>query len=276
MHRLYAIDINVTMRDRTVVAWVVNFERESHSPETSSTLRFKPKHPKSSYSQQDESSKAAVIWDDPQSTLYVSVPSPGMVEGSEDGLDMLYAIRDEGNITSMVYKMAASAVNMVMFDTTHGPVNAADQLWISQSGGKLVAIEKSGKIGKIIDLQELVKANLTITSKISTTRARFAEEDFFVFGINVPQPTNEFLSLAADYGVDVSKDKPHNYVVGIDTPENAHDGMPLAWMVATPEDLRVFGQIVGVPGDANTSDQIIVYAQETEIMAKIFSIGKSL
>ncbi|WAR02780.1 hypothetical protein MAR_009338, partial [Mya arenaria] len=151
LQRLYAIDMLLSMDDRTHIAWSATFEKERVSARGASKLRFRPKMTAQRlYRKLHDPAvlKPSILWDAAISTVYVSLPPPMLPGVMGNGIDMLYAIKDTGNDTELVFKTAHTATNMVLFDTS-GPVgNAADQLWISLSDGKLLAIEKSGVVGK--------------------------------------------------------------------------------------------------------------------------------
>lgn len=197
---------------------------------------------------------------------------PPMLSGSRSpGGDRLFAIKDTGREGSMVFQAQLSAQNMLMYDRS--PSNAVAQLWASAPDGRLLAIDmKTGVVAHILDMPAILKTNFTITSKITTARGRGVDEDFLLFGINVPQPTAAFKRMLSSHGVDVTRETPANYVIGVDTPEN-EQGMPLAWILPTPEETVVFGQIIGIKGDGSSvPDQLIVYSQIEQKVAKIFSI----
>ncbi|KAH3888808.1 hypothetical protein DPMN_012847 [Dreissena polymorpha] len=278
LQRLYAIDTSTSLANGMKIVWHANFENElPYSNVLSASLRFGSE----SYARRLTSTlrdpsvlKPSILWDAAVETIYLALPPP-MLPGSRlQGGDRLFAIQDTGKEGSMVFQAQISVQNMVMYDGSadRNPSNAADQLWVSAPDGRLLAMKKTGVIGHVLDMPAILKTNFTITSKITTARGRGVDEDFLLFGINVQQPTAAFKSILSSYGVEVMSETPANYVIGVDTPENIK-GMPLAWILPTPEDTVVFGQIIGIKGDGSSiPDQLIVYSQIKQKFAKIFSI----
>lgn len=277
------------MTDRLTIAWYANFEKETSKSYGQDTLKFIP----STFAERLKTVrldpftiKPSILLDKAINTIYISLPPPMLLHAVEYDSDIdlgensLFAIKDTGNDSALVFKTSHSATGMALYEsnlatTVDPPSNAADQLWITLADCKILAIEKLGNISKVIDLANILKTNCTVTSKMTTARARDADEDFLVFGINVQQPTNTFLEVAAKFGINLNKETSKNYVIGIDTPEN-HDnnGMPVSFLIPTPEDTKVFGQIIGVKTiDNERKNQLIVFSQTDEKAAKIFTIS---
>lgn len=267
------------MADRMSIAWYANFEKERRQ-QASQALHYIPKSFKHYIgSKQYDLSvrKPSLLLDSAIETVYVSLPPPMSVprpsEGSLSGDDRLVAVRDTGNDSAMVFTTSHSVQNMALYERNMG-TNAGDQLWASVSDCKLLAVDKNGNISKVIDVAEILKADCTITSKLTTARAREVDEDMLLFGIHVPNATEEFTQLSAMFGVDVTKETQKHYVIAIDTPENApgSEGMPVVFMIPTPEDTQVFGQIIGFKRDDGKS-QLVVFSQTEGQFGKIFTIS---
>ncbi|XP_045173464.1 uncharacterized protein LOC123535017 [Mercenaria mercenaria] len=280
LQRLYAIDAFERMADRLVIAWYANFEKETAAV-VQQSLKFKPKSFQKRLIhkiKRETQRKPSLLWDSFHRTVFVSLPPPVLsTREGQNGIESLIGIKDLGNNSALVFKVERSASNMVLYERNSGsmkpPANAGAQLWISLPDSKLLAIEPDGNISKAIDVSKILKTNFTITSKISSARSREIDEDFLIFGIKVTTPTEEFQKLVESYGIDTSEATPTCYVVGVDTPENTNVPNSMVWIVPTPDDIEVNGQIIGIKGDnTGRKDQIIAFAQMEERYGKIFSI----
>ena len=308
LQRLYAIDVHETMTDRLTIAWYANFERETVVTDAA-TLTYTPRSwPQYLNSKLRDPSvtKPSLLFDNIENMVYVSLPPPMLTPRGQVGYTLgesrLLGIKDMGNGTDMVFKTSQSAMSLVLYESNLDLFpNAGSHLWISTSDCQLIAIDSLGTVMKIINVNELLKTNCTITSKMTTARNREADEDFLLFGVHVPEPSPRFRNLVSAFGTDISSATPKNYVIGIDTPENANPirnpdvkqsqdsriigdlkqnadirGMPLSFMVPTPDDTQVFGQIIGITsinGD-KVKEQLIVFSQIEGKLGKIFSISE--
>lgn len=227
--------------------------------------------------------KPSILFDKMANTVYVSLPPPMLsiwrqYDASLE-TDRLLGVKDMGNDSSLAFKTSQSAMNMVLYESNNEhstpPTNAGNQLWVSSQDCKLVAIGKLGDVSKVIDVNELLETNCTITSKITTARSREVDEDFLVFGVHVSEPSQQFSQITSLFNVDGSMATPKNYVIGIDTPENdIKNGMPLSFMIPTPDDTSVFGQVIGIPdSDNDGKDQLVVFSQIEGEFGKIFTIS---
>ena len=150
-------------------------------------------------------------------------------------------------------------------------VGAGAQLWVTLDDGKICAVEKDGNFSKILDLPATLKADLKITSKMVTVREKIASEDFLIFGIKVTNVTSEFKTVLLSHGI--AQTNATAFLVAIDTPENTNDNpFSIAWMLPTPDDTIVTGQIVGLKGHGSKPDQIVYFSQIDGHFAKIVSV----
>jgi len=281
LQRLYAIDTHQSLNDRITIAWYANFEREApHRP--SSRLYYRPGPHTLAQALRAADIKPSILWDSMGKMLFLSLPPPMLGIGQEpNAISRFIGIKDNGNDSEMAFQSDRNVVNMALYESNmKGPnkdgqrigpqAGASDQLWVSLPDGKLVAISRNGNVSKVIDLSKMLNANFTITSKMMTVKNKDVEEDFLIFGIHVPSKSDTFRRLAQQLSGGHRADSDY-YIVGYDTPENL--GMPLAWMIPTPDNMPVTGQIVGVPGtEAGAKDRIIAFAGDDKA-AKLFSIA---
>lgn len=291
IQRLYAIDTIDSVSERIRIAWYANFEKEQPG-DNGPSLRFRQKFSYRRFVRKlrDTSvQKPSLLWDNSHKMLYVSLPPPMLSTKLSylrfkrrvpaNDMDYLLGIKDMGNDSAIVFKTSHSAYNMVLYESNMVSTNAGPQLWISLRDNKLLAVEPTGVISKVIDVSKILKTNFTITSKISTARAKEIEEDILIFGIQVTNPTDEFKRLVQLQGIDTSQDTPTCYLIGVDTPENGQDVLQpesMVWMIPTPDDTVVQGQIIGLKsGDSGGNDQLIAFSQSEGKFAKIFSVAQS-
>ena len=228
--------------------------------------------------------------------IFVNLPAPE----ENDNLNVMstfWGLKDNGTYAESIFHSYTAVTNMVLFELDaaeripavsdltkrtrpkklqetnieQNAPNAGSQLWVSLDDGKICAVERDGNFSKVLDLPAMLKADLKITSKILTVRSRLYEEDTLIFGIKVTNSTIGFKSFLVSHGV--IQMNTTAFLVAIDTPLNAGvDQFPVLWLVPTPDDTVVTGQIVGVPGTDKRLDQLIYFAQKDGYFAKIVSI----
>ncbi|KAL4223810.1 hypothetical protein ACF0H5_017275 [Mactra antiquata] len=285
LQRLYAIDTFSRMTGRIEIAWYANFERESRQKNSKTgPLRYRPKswRRKLRRTLKNEAlPKPSILYDKFLNTIYISLPPPMLRNGRDtpNAMEYLIGVKDLNNDSALVFRAPRSGINLVAYEmnTQEPQPNAGDQLWVSVTDGNLLAIGRDGNISKAIKLEDVLKTKFKITSKLTVMRAREADEDFLVFGIEVEETPEEFLNVLEHFNIKTSEPTPTKFVLGVDTPENdkasSRPFFPLAWMVATPDDSVVNGQIIGIQStDASTKDMLVVFSQVEGKFGKYFTI----
>ena len=240
--------------------------------------------------------------------LFVSLPPPE-VDGIQNAMSTFWGLKDNGTYAEFVFHSYTSVTNMVLFeiDSTERPLkiesnhqkrthlkkvletgydqsgnsspstnqnvpNAGSQLWVSLDDGKICAVERDGNISKTVDLPDILKIDFKITSKMLTVRSRMYEEDTLIFGIKVTNSTSEFKTFLMSRGI--AQINATTFLIAIDTPLNTNiEQFPAWWLLPTPGNTVVTGQIVGVPGTDKRLDQIIYFAHKEGSYSKIVSIA---
>ena len=301
LQRLYAIDFFNRMTDRAVIAWYVNFKREGQNA-AMKPLKFVPRCLKCELLKKirghSEIMSPTLLWDYEAKMIFVSL-TPPLLNQIPTAESTFWGLKDLGNNSALVFRTEQNVVNMALFepnpdqiDSSHNSMNvkalstkkkhsmkpwnlpevgAGAQLWVSLDDGKLCAVETDGNFSKVLDLPAILKADLKITSKMATVRDNKVSEDILVFGIKVNNSTSAFKSFLSSRGI--TQTNATAFLIAIDTPENAAENEhPVAWMVPTPEDTIISGQIVGVQGDGDTPDQIVYFSQIEGKFARIVSV----
>ena len=237
--------------------------------------------------------------------IFVSLPPPE-VDGNPNAMSTFWGLKDTGTDTDLVFHTYMSVTNMVLFEidatkrksndladhfhptalpgtiydetgngspsTDENEPYAGSQLWVSLDDGKICAVERNGNISKTIDLAAILKVEFKITSKMVTIRSRLYDEDTLIFGIKVTNSTNEFKTILMSHGI--AQTNATTFLVAMDTPLNADVAkLPLWWMVPTPDDTVVTGQIVGVPGTEKRGDQIVYFGSKEGAFSKVVSVA---
>ena len=249
----------------------------------------------------------SLLWDKEASMLFVSLPPPE-VDGIQNAMSTFWGLKDNGTYAEFVFHSYASVTNMVLFEidsterlkiennhhkriplkqlletvydrsgnsspsTNQNVPKAGSQLWVSLDDGKICAVERDGNISNTIDLPAILKVDFKITSKMVTVRSRMYDEDTLIFGIKLTNSTPGFKTFLMSHGI--AQINATAFLVAIDTPINANiEQFPVWWLVPTPDDIVVTGQIVGVPGTDKRLDQIIYFAKKEGSFSKIVSIS---
>ena len=292
------------MTDRAVIAWYVNFEREGKKT-VMKPLKFVPRCLKCELLKKirghSEILSPTLLWDYEAKMIFVSL-TPPLLNQIPNAESTFWGLKDLGNSSALVFRTEQNVVNMALFEpnpdeaesleTSESSTNvnifstvnkhsmkpwdlpevgAGAQLWVSLDDGKLCAVETDGNFSKVLDLPAILKTDLKITSKMVTVRDNKVSEDILAFGIKVNNSTSAFKSFLSSRGI--TQTNATAFLIAIDTPENAaQNEHPVAWMVPTPEDTIISGQIVGVQGDGDTPDQIVYFSQIEGKFARIVSV----
>lgn len=261
MHRLYAVDIYLRMVDRLHTVWYANFEREVS---TDTVLRFKPK---------TVAGDPLIMASVDESLIYVILPPP---EGDVNMAKMFYAMKDEGNSTSLLYKRTISASKMAMYEMNGVPSSktspkgksshsklmesikplktesAVISVWLLAESNNLIykVHPTEGSIEMTLNLSSMLQGQAEVTSDIMVLRDSDDGVDKVIFGVTV-----------------TTSNESHNYVVAIQA-----DGK-LLWKVPTPANVAVKGQIAGLSAEGGTeNDDMLVAFGNNGNTAAVFSI----
>lgn len=298
MQRLYAIDIYARMVDRLHITWYYNFEREEggrrkeakprkfeegvfdfntntnqdviHSPDN--VLRFKPSPP-------TVDGEPLIMADVQREIVYVILPAP---EYNADMGRMFWAIKDGGGNSTMLYKRTISAARMAMYEvngsfkkqtsklegenkikssillekiTKQETVNEVSNIpvWLLAESRNLIykIMPMDGSIASTFNLTSMLGGQATVTSDIMVTRDSDNSMDSVIFGVTIMKPSSQ------------------NYVISMDA------GGKINWMVPTPSNAAVIGQIAGIAAEgSNSADMFVAFGQTTgsDLTSVVFGI----
>ena len=287
MQRLFAIDMRNVLTERLEIAWVYNFEnlvdvhplvREGHQ-ESASVLEEAVRFAGSGGQPQ-------IMVNSNTDMIYVNLPPP---EAASNAPHLLWGFKDEPNGTSpnVVFKIPQSLSNFAMFETNNGPIfadttkrrkNGWNQsfrlskitdkasLWGVSTNKKLILKinPDEGTVIEDINLDSLLNMTSSIvTSKLMVARNTENGQDILVFGVQASSSNDKKKNRNSSDSLSSSTE---NYVVSlIDKKVN--------WVIATPNNREVRGQIAGIQTSANGSDMLVVFtsdSDESEIFALKF------
>lgn len=269
MQRLYAVDIYLRMVGRLMVAWYANFERELPGNQIDTVLRFKPRT--------NVAGDPLIMANEGESVIYVILPPP---EGNANMPKMFWAIKDEGNSSSLLYKRTISASKMAMYELNDIPKSRATPkemitqskildtikpsknlrvdkevipVWLlSESKNLIYKVQPTeGSIEMTFNLTSILQGQSVVTSDIMVSRDDDDSVDKVIFGVTVMGSANEG----------------SNYVVAMQA-----DGKIL-WKVPTPSNVAVEGQIAGLSAEGGSeNDNMLVAFGNNGNSAAVFSI----
>ena len=287
MQRLFAIDMKNALTERLEIAWVYNFERlvdvqplvrEGHQESASvleEALQFA-----------GSGGQPQIMVNSNTDMIYVNLPPP---EAASNAPHLLWGFKDEPNGTSpnLVFKIPQSLSDFAMFETNNGQSfadttkrrkNSWNQsfrlskntdkasLWGVSTNKKLILKinPDDGTVIEDINLDSLLNMTSSIvTSKLMVARNTENGQDILVFGIQASSSNDKKKNGNSSDSLSSSTE---NYVVSlIDKKVN--------WVIATPNNREVRGQIAGIQTSANGSDMLVVFtsdSDESEIFALKF------
>lgn len=297
MQRLYAIDIYARMVDRLHITWYYNFEREEggrrkeaksrkfeegvfdfntntkqdviHSQDN--VLRFKPSPP-------TVDGEPLIMADVQREIVYVILPAP---EYNADMGRMFWAIKDGGGNSTMLYKRTISAARMAMYEVNGSfkkqtsnlegenkikssillekikqeTVNEVSDIpvWLLAESRNLIykSMPMDGSIASTFNLTSMLGGEATVTSDIIVTRDSDDSEDNVIFGATIMKASSQ------------------NFVISMDASGKIN------WMVPTPSNVAVIGQIAGIAAEgSNSDDMFVAFGQTTgsDLKSVVFGI----
>ena len=291
--RLYAIDVHQRMSAIITIAWYYSFdtstvfpERETRSERLNyvrnkdsntniSEFQTMQSHFSKKFINENVIAKQDLIWDEMSNMIY-AILQP--VNSSSYGEYLFWAIRDVGNTTSLIFRLDKSVNHMTMFESNtdanngkQGDETIPNSLWLCLNNGKIVSLSKNGTLIRTINLPAILKADITITSKVVTARASGINYDILIMGIKLSNHTRESISILREYGI--TDEKVSSLMIALDTSTELYANGLIMWMVAVPGNLEIKGQISGSLGVENQrKDRIVFYAEEPGESAKVMAI----
>ncbi|XP_071164920.1 uncharacterized protein [Mytilus edulis] len=274
MRRLYAVDIFLRMVDRLHTTWYFNFERED--PETKNsrlskelkanekdtTLRFKPRQP--------VQGNPLLMANIQEEVIYVILPPP---ETNGDEPPMFWAIKDDGDDASLLYKRTISASRMAMYEingslkhksksniktksklfdaiSSKSVQEVAIPIWLlSESKSSIYKVNPTdGSIELTVNLTSVLEGVSEVTSDMMVSRSDDKGTDNVIFGITLKTSTIT------------------NYIMSLDS------NGEMQWKVPTPSNVAVIGQIAGISSEGTNSDDMLVAFGNNKDSGSVFAI----
>lgn len=316
MQRLYAIDCFDRMIDRLHITWFMNFEKEvpferdfielqktnghvsffqkendnKQKGLDSETLKFIPRRLYKRQASQPTTAKSFVMYQSEQSMVYVYLSPP---EADSNALPMLWGMKDAGDNSNLLFKVPLLLSSLATYRSNsdnhkQGQTNLKERsdkmaldgghasetpLWgVDGNGESVVKLSpESGSILKSINMSTLLKTPAKAVSNIMVARDSDAGSDILITGVTVSSKKDtKFLELCRQSNTSTDNT---NYVIAF----NEND---LLWMVATPNNTQVIGQIAGIPkpnpfgepkAQDDSRDELAVFAGTSEF-SLVFSI----
>ncbi|XP_052103433.1 uncharacterized protein LOC127736908 [Mytilus californianus] len=273
IQRLYAIDVFLRMVDRLHISWYFDFEIETDilakhkngdtlifdlkqskqlNENNEKVLRFKSRKQKIDDVQGDP----LIMADSQRHSVYVILPSP---EGKTDSQRTFWAIKDNGDSSSLSYKRFIPASRMAMYETNGSVINRKQKeeknlqentasrsstlsktteipVWLLAQKNNFIhkVIPLNGSVETTLNLSTILGGEAEVTSDIMVSRKGDNEMDSLIFGVTVMGSIN------------------HNLVVSL------HARGDIQWKIKTPFNVSVIGQIAGIASEGANSDDMLV------------------
>ena len=288
--RLYAIDVHQRMTKIITIAWYYSFQ--PFKSILDSEIRTRTVYSvNNKVSAADTSGKAknrgvswnhmhtglimkqAIMWDGTTKRIYVIIKpaNPLAFNGS-----LFLALKDNGKNATLDFDLGIPVDHMTTFEHNTGVSGTskgnsyADSVWLGLNNGTILSMSKNGSITRWINLRDLLKANVTITSEIMTTRANDSESDTLLMAVRLSNPGTECFTKLNEYGI--TDRNVRSLIIAIGT--SSTEPSDILWMVAVPGNLEVKGQIAGsLSLDTKQKDRIVFYAEQSGKSASIIAIG---
>lgn len=146
-------------------------------------------------------------------------------------------------------------------------------LWLISADGVCVAIENDGSVKRTINLTSILEAAVTVTSKVTLTRADDHGPAVLILAIQVKHVTRNVAAKISERVTIENYPSWASFIVAIETTDDSKGSEDILWMVPVPRNFQVKGQISGSSGtETQQRDEIIFYAEETDKSAKIFTV----
>lgn len=193
------------------------------------------------------------------STIYVNLPPPDPILPRYSNL---WALKDQQDNPDRMFRIFANISKMAMYESRGSSVGIAKRrneksglhfIWAIGADGETV-LKLSPFEGTILDslnISALVKTPAVVTSDLMVTRPYDEGDDVLLMGISVPlqTKTKEFSFLCSNFNV---QENTTGLLIAL-------KGDNLLWMIATPNNTEVRGQIVPIPVNSE-NDKFIVFS----------------
>lgn len=269
MQRLYAVDIFLRMVDRLHISWYFNFEREEKiisseiSKERDTTLRFKPR--------QQVQGNPLLMANIQEEVIYVILPPP---ETNADMPQMFWAIKDEGDNASLLYKRTISASRMAMYEV-NGSLKHKSKSNTKTRKSKLLDIISSKSVQEVVIPIWLLSESRSLIYKVYPTNGsiELAVNLTSMLGGAAEVTSDMMVSRSDDKGIDnvifgitVKTSSITNYIMSLDSTGE------MQWKVPTPSNVAVIGQIAGISSEGtNFGDMLVAFGNNKE-SGSVFAI----
>lgn len=264
--RLYAFDVSSSITNRIVVAWHMNLPGalSVHDQNPKSFTHREKGNRRNSDKLHSIASNGtqALLWNRYNNTVYVITQSQSDVDRK-----VLTGIRDIGASSKIVFQAHIDVLNMAMFVSDHCEdvfcVSEIEPiLWVSTNLNLIHQVSLQGKIIRTINISEIFDTTVSITTKLTVVRNSDFDNDVLLLGITRDNVLK-----------DSRQDETQAYAIAIDTAAKAMKS-PILWSIPIPDKLSARGQVSGTIGlDSVDADQIIIYADDTRVSARVFSIS---
>lgn len=275
MRRLYAVDIFNVLSGKLKVAWYYNFEKLSYSK-----YDIPIKH------NVDDVSPPQILLNTDTETFYVNLPP---LHYTENAIHLLYGFKDDLNSTvpTTLFKTPQSVSQLSMYESGIGRLETVktknhDGHWVSFQGkhkprgainensdsinGSVlwaVSTDKSlilklsptdGSVLSHISLKDIFDMPATVTSRMMVAKSKSPPGEFLIFGIDVT-PSNGSVSKTFKNLCNNHLTNPHlrYYVVSVQL-----TNLVVSWVIDTPNQYPVVGQIAGIKRGKDKTDLLIV------------------
>lgn len=274
MRRLYAVDIFNVLSGKLKVAWYYNFEKLSYSK-----YDIPIKH------NVDGVSPPQILLNTDTETLYVNLPP---LQYTENAIHLLCGFKDYLNSTvpTTLFKTPQSVSQLSMYESgigrletlktenhgqgvplqgIHRPRGAINENSDTINGSVLWAVstDKSlilklsptdGSVLSQISLKNIFDMPAMVTSRIMVAKSKSPPGEFLIFGIDV-SPSNGSVSKTFKNLCNNLLTNPHlrYYVVSIQL-----TNLVVNWVIDTPNQYPVVGQIAGIKRGKDKTDLLIV------------------
>ncbi|KAL3886077.1 hypothetical protein ACJMK2_026100 [Sinanodonta woodiana] len=260
MRRLYAIDIFDRMVEQLVIAWYFNFERLNPKVgQTDEILKF----------MEDDTMVPNLLYDYETGTVFVTMPATtesASERNISQSINSFWAIKDTGDAANLVFLKFMSILSIAKYEANDDMSKKLDfdglkrkswndtkprvskgYLWAAAPGGVIYGFNPAnGEMVKAINITDALKVEaVTITSKLMVARRNDTSSDILIFGIGVSEATEAFREFVS---VGFSNLSTQHFLVAYDTSTTMDK---ILWMIPTPQNTEINGQIVGIPRSAD-------------------------
>ena len=259
-----------TLSERIKIAWFYSFhdEKETKYESSKSPMVTSRKAHVDFIHTKATNGTQGLLWKATSRTIFVSL-SP--VFNATKSSSTLWGVRDNGSNPMLNFRSEFQLLHMASFeeDLSGDSVCANEApVWVGDNK-RICAIDYTGLIGNCFNISDITSPTAVISTKISVVRNDNSGPDTLIFGMT-SSVSGKLALKSNNIKFSFGAKTVSSFITAIEVVANRPT---LLWSVPIPDGFTAKGQLTGSSGaDTRTKDKLIVYADNGNGIARIYSI----